>query len=272
MLAPWCIEQGFGGFNMRPAGRVALAALVCAPVYMSTSARADVLVSISKSQQRLAVMVDGAEAYRWPVSTGRTGYQTPEGKFRPVRLERDWYSRKYDMSPMPYSVFFYRGYAVHGTKETNNLGRPASHGCVRLRPDNASILFSLVRRHGIGHTRLVVTNGPLAQAPRVPRGVPMAEATPLPAEKPVAKATRAGDQEHLSAKTHAVSHAPSQGTSSLRRDVAQREEARDLTPRLRTRLASVEAHRYSESSNDAQILREREAWLRSIDRKYGITR
>jgi hypothetical protein len=253
---------------MRRVGVAALAALLC----QSASAQADVLVSISKSQQRLAVMVDGAEAYRWPVSTGRAGYQTPEGKFRPIRLERSWYSRKYDMSPMPYSVFFYRGYAVHGTMETRNLGRPASHGCVRLRPDNASTLFALVRRHGIGHTRLVVTNDPLAQPPRMPRGVPMAEAKPVAAEKPVAKTTRAGEQEHLSAKTHVASQASSQASSLVRRDAAQREDARNLTPRLRTRVASVEAYSHSESSNEAQILREREAWLRSIDRKYGITR
>jgi L,D-transpeptidase catalytic domain len=241
----------------------ALAALLC----VSASAQAEVLVSISKSQQRLAVTVDGTEAYRWPVSTGRAGYQTPAGKFRPVRLERSWYSRKYDMAPMPYSVFFYRGYAVHGTIETANLGRPASHGCVRLSPDNASVLFSLVRRHGIGHTRLVVTDGPLARPPRMPSGVPMADAKPAPAEKPVPKTTRAGEQEHLSAKTQAASHVP----PIPRRDVAQREEQR-VAPRLRTRVASVAASSYSESSNEAQILREREAWLRGIDRKYGITR
>lgn len=253
---------------MRRVGVAAFAALLC----VSASARADVVVSISKSQQRLAVTVDGAETYRWPVSTGRAGYQTPEGKFRPIRLERSWYSHRYNMSPMPYSVFFYHGYAVHGTMETKNLGRAASHGCVRLSPDNASVLFSLVRRHGIGNTRLVVMSGNLPMAPRMPRGVPMAEATPAPAEKPVANKPRAAVQEHLSAKTHAASQPSSDTPSLVRRNVAQREETRDPTPRVRMRVASVAAYSYSEGSNEAQILREREAWLRSIDRKYGITR
>jgi hypothetical protein len=246
---------------MRRVGLAALAALFC----LSASAQADVLVNISKSQQRLAVTVDGAETYRWPVSTGRAGYSTPSGSFHPIRLERDWYSRKYDNAPMPYSVFFYRGYAVHGTMEARSLGRPASHGCVRLSPANASILFSLVRRHGIGHTKVVVSSGPLPQAPPVPRGEPMAKVPSPAAQTQVAEAPSKGEQEHLSAKAHAAS------PSVVRRDVAQRDETNERSPRLRTRVASVEAYSYSEGSNEAQILRERAAWLRSIDRKYGIT-
>jgi len=257
---------------MRRAGVAALAALLC----ISASAQADVLVNISKSQQRLAVSVDGAETYRWPVSTGRDGYTTPSGSFHPIRLERDWYSHKYDNAPMPFSVFFYRGYAVHGTMEARSLGHAASHGCVRLSPANASILFSLVRREGIGRTKVVVSNGPLPQAPqapkapRVPHGEPMAKETPATAaeDKQVAEAPSKGEQEHLSAKTHAASKT----SSVVRRDAAQSEETRERSPRLRTRVASVEAYSYSESSNEAQILRERAAWLRSIDRKYGITR
>jgi L,D-transpeptidase-like protein len=246
---------------MRSVGVAAVAALFC----LSASAQADVLVNISKSQQRLAVTVDGAETYRWPVSTGRVGYSTPSGSFHPIRLERDWYSRKYDNAPMPYSVFFYRGYAVHGTMEARSLGHPASHGCVRLSPANASILFSLVRRHGIGHTKVVVSSRPLPQEPRVPHGEPMAKAPATAAQTQVAEAPSKGEQEHLSAKAHAAS------PSVVRRDVAQREETDERSPRLRTRVVSVEAYSYSESSNEAQILRERAAWLRSIDRKYGIT-
>jgi L,D-transpeptidase catalytic domain len=260
--------SGLGGSIMHCIGVAALAAvLLCAPV----AAQADVLVNISKSQQRLAVTVDGTETYRWPVSTGRAGYTTPSGSFRPVRLERDWYSRKYDNAPMPFSVFFYRGYAVHGTMEARSLGHAASHGCVRLSPANASILFSLVRREGIGHTKVVVSNGPLPQAPRPPHGEPTAD-KPAPAGKPVsaetalAKAPIKDEQEQLRAKAHAMP------PSIVRRDVAQREWVRERSPHLRTRLASVEAYSYSESSNEAQNLREREAWLRSIDRKYGIAR
>ena len=114
-------------------------------------ARAAIVVTVDKSAQRLAVTVDGAQRYEWPVSTARIGYRTPNGTYKPQRLARKWFSRKYDWSPMPYSIFFDGGYAIHGSYEISHLGRPASHGCVRLHPDNAALLFALVkepcRRH-----------------------------------------------------------------------------------------------------------------------------
>jgi lipoprotein-anchoring transpeptidase ErfK/SrfK len=116
-----------------------------------------VTARISLSQQRMYVSVDGIPRYTWAVSTARKGYRTPVGSFRPQRLERMWYSRKYDMSPMPHSVFFRGGYAIHGTNYVKSLGRPASHGCVRLAPGNAAALYSLVRKHGMGGTRIVIT-------------------------------------------------------------------------------------------------------------------
>jgi lipoprotein-anchoring transpeptidase ErfK/SrfK len=117
-----------------------------------------VVAKISLSQQRMSVSVDGAQKYVWRVSTGKPGYRTPTGTFTPRRLERTWYSSKYDNAPMPYSVFFLGGYAVHGTNATGSLGRAVSHGCVRLAPGNAATLYSLVQKHGLGHARIVVTN------------------------------------------------------------------------------------------------------------------
>src|SRR5882672_4740831 len=170
---------------MRCIGVAALGALLC----LSAPAKAELLVNISKSQQRLSVVIDGAETYRWPVSTGRRGHETPSGSFHPTRLERHWYSRQYGLTPMPWSVFFHRGYAVHGTMEAYNLGHAASHGCVRLRPDNAAILFSLVRKRDSKNVKLVVMNGPL---PAAPGASPLAEADEPPpqtaAEKSFAKA------------------------------------------------------------------------------------
>ena len=158
---------------MRWIGVTALSAALLLPV----SAQADVLVNISKSQQRMAVSVDGTELYRWPVSTGRRGFPTPSGSFHPVRLERHWYSRQYEMTPMPWSMFFFRGYAVHGTMEARNLGHAASHGCVRLRPDHAATLFSLMHKQRLAATKIVVTDGPL---PTPPGATPMADAAPSP--------------------------------------------------------------------------------------------
>lgn len=120
-------------------------------------ASASVVAKISLAAQRAEIIVDGSPAYSWPVSTARRGYVTPTGAFRAQRTERMWYSRKYDMSPMPYSVFFYGGYAVHGTGYVRSLGRPASHGCVRLAPAHAATFYNLVRARGMQNSRIIIT-------------------------------------------------------------------------------------------------------------------
>ena len=92
----------------------------------------------------------------WRVSTGRGRYRTPVGHYRPYYLKRRHYSRKYRGAPMPYSIFFRGGYAVHGTNHIRALGRRASHGCIRLHPVHAARLYSLVRRHGKKNTRIII--------------------------------------------------------------------------------------------------------------------
>ncbi len=136
---------------------IAIAAAVISFV-CTVAAHAGVVVTVDKTAQRLTVVVDGSTRYQWPVSTARWGYRTPNGSYRPERLERQWYSRKYDWSPMPHSIFFSGGYAIHGSYEISRLGRPASHGCIRLHPQNAATLYELVQRR-IGDTRIVVTGG-----------------------------------------------------------------------------------------------------------------
>ena len=134
--------------------------LIAAAVMLATSgastAQASLLIYIDKSSQRMDVVVDGIRRFRWPVSTGRGGFGTPSGLYHPQMLARSWFSRRYYNSPMPYAIFFHRGYAIHGTYELSRLGGPASHGCVRLHPYNAAILFSLVREEGPRSTRIVV--------------------------------------------------------------------------------------------------------------------
>ena len=136
-----------------------LAALLLASVLTPAGpAQAQVVVHISKASQRMSVSVDGAQRYVWRISTGRAGFGTPSGVFRPQMLARSWFSRKYYNSPMPYSIFYHKGYAIHGTNYLSRLGGPASHGCVRLHPANARTLFNLVRAHGPRNVRIVVTN------------------------------------------------------------------------------------------------------------------
>jgi lipoprotein-anchoring transpeptidase ErfK/SrfK len=123
----------------------------------SAPAAAGVVAEIALSNQRMTVSVDGRVRHVWAVSTARSGYATPTGSFAPVRLERVWYSTIYHGSPMPYAVFFHGNFAVHGTYETRALGRPASHGCVRLHPENARVLFELIRVHGLDNARIVIS-------------------------------------------------------------------------------------------------------------------
>ena len=119
---------------------------------------ASLVARIDVGAQRMTVTEGGRVIASWPVSTARKGYSTPRGTYKPTRMHRMWYSRKYDMSPMPYSVFFRGGYAIHGTGYVKQLGRPASHGCVRLATGNAATFYSLVKQHGARNTRIVLTN------------------------------------------------------------------------------------------------------------------
>jgi lipoprotein-anchoring transpeptidase ErfK/SrfK len=135
------------------AGALAALVLLCYPAEKS---KADVLVQISRATQTMQVAVDGVPRYSWRVSTGRRGLATPSGTFHPRSLARRWFSRKYHNSPMPHSIFFHGGIAIHGTYETAWLGRAVSHGCVRLLPSNAAALFELVQRQGMSATTIVV--------------------------------------------------------------------------------------------------------------------
>lgn len=143
-------------------GHALAAALAIGAVIVSSGAearRGDGLhVNVDVGGQKMEVYVDGKLRHRWPVSTGRDGYDTPGGSYKPQRLEKQWYSRKYDNAPMPNAVFFNGGYAIHGTNDTKRLGRAASHGCIRLHPSHAAQLYDLVEDHGSGRTRIVVDN------------------------------------------------------------------------------------------------------------------
>jgi len=121
---------------------------------LAGGARADVEVRIDKVSQRMSVSVNGEHRYSWAVSTGVHG--TPSGMFRPQSLDRNHRSALFNNAPMPYSIFYDRNFAIHGTPHVAQLGGVASHGCVRLHPANAAILFSLVQKEGLGNTRITI--------------------------------------------------------------------------------------------------------------------
>jgi len=120
-----------------------------------------VTATVSLSEQRMTLKVvdkkGEAQTYVWNVSTGKRGFETPTGAWKPTRLSIDHKSKTYDDAPMPFAVFFTGGYAIHATDAVARLGKPASHGCVRLSKDNAAMFFSLVKTYGKWNTRIVVT-------------------------------------------------------------------------------------------------------------------
>jgi hypothetical protein len=123
---------------------LALLVLLAGPSY----AYAHVEINIDLTSQSMTVRSGSGETYLWPISSGRAGHATPNGVFRPRALYAMVHSAKYGNAPMPHSIFFYGQYAIHGTTAVGNLGRPASHGCVRISPANAATLFAMVQREG----------------------------------------------------------------------------------------------------------------------------
>jgi hypothetical protein len=153
------------------AAAAALAILTC-----GEAAHADLLIEIDKTAQRMTITVDGHVVYKWAVATGGIDYDTPNGAFKPFRMDIDHHSDEWDNAPMPYSIFFTQtGNAVHGTYEQRSLGHAVSHGCVRLSLANAATLWGLVKRQKMANTTVVVTGdipgekpAPVAMAPPKP--------------------------------------------------------------------------------------------------------
>ena len=142
---------------------LALAILLAAPSY----ACAHVEINIDLTSQTMTVHSGSGETYVWPISSGRAGYPTPRGVFRPSAMYVMVHSAKYDNAPMPHSIFFHGQYAIHGTTAVGNLGRPASHGCVRISPSNAATLFAMVERQG---AEIRIVGSPFSDEARHERG------------------------------------------------------------------------------------------------------
>src|SRR5258708_4555828 len=142
---------------MRRSSAITIIALGAAVAASDAEAKLDLF--IDKSTQQISVIQNGRLLYVWPVSTGQDRFSTPSGVYMPERLERTWFSRAYYNSPMPHAIFFHNGFAIHGSYDIARLGGPASHGCVRLHPQDAALLYGMVEQEGPGNTTIVVGGG-----------------------------------------------------------------------------------------------------------------
>jgi hypothetical protein len=130
---------------------------ITAVILTVSAAHSAVLVNVDKSTQHMTVLVDGEQKYDWPISTGKLGYDTPSGAYTASSMNEVWYSKQWDSAPMPHAIFFTKkGHAIHGSLDVKHLGQAASHGCVRLSPENATILYSLVKVQGLEKTTVVI--------------------------------------------------------------------------------------------------------------------
>ena len=128
------MKMGGGRMGTLLSRVLVFALLVAAPTY----ARAHVQINVDLRSQTMTVHSGSGETYVWPISSGRAGHATPNGVFRPRAMYAMVHSAKYGNAPMPHSIFFYGQYAIHGTDAVGNLGRPASHGCIRISPAEAA--------------------------------------------------------------------------------------------------------------------------------------
>ena len=126
-------------------------------------------IDIDLSRQQMTLTEHGKVVGSWPISSGREGFRSPTGTFHPLWLSKMWYSKKYDNAPMPNSVFFSGGVAMHATQMVGQLGHSASHGCIRQSLANSATTFKLVQKHGNAHTKIVVHGTPHDYEPRVAR-------------------------------------------------------------------------------------------------------
>ena len=161
-----------------------LVAFTALTLFASGAAQAKVAITVDKDNQQMTVAVDGVERYRWPVSSGRPSYETPNGSFRTFRMEEDHYSKEFDDAPMPHAIFFTKsGHAIHGTDSVNRLGSPASHGCVRLSREHAATLYALVKQDGVLNATVTLTGSSqvaLARNPRSRSNTAVARRAPQP--------------------------------------------------------------------------------------------
>jgi L,D-transpeptidase catalytic domain len=199
------------------------AALVAAlAVAFAPRAFAGILINVDKENQSMTVTVDGEQRYAWPVSTGAPGRDTPSGTFRPNRMDATHLSQEWDNAPMPHAIFFdLHGHAIHGFLDTRHIGDPGSHGCVRLAPEKAALLYSLIAMTGMRETTVVISGQtPLFQNLLMARRRALAEA-------------KAALPDQLSAHSDAKPHPYEKRPATHLQEVATNEQPSVLYEALR---------------------------------------
>src|SRR5512139_2876771 len=114
------------------------------------------LLVVNLATQRAILFRNGVPIGASTISSGKKGYETPTGVFTILEKKKEHYSKTYDNAPMPnMQRLTWKGIALHAG---NLPGYPASHGCIRLPPQFASLLFGATK---LGMT-VIITSLPVA--------------------------------------------------------------------------------------------------------------
>jgi lipoprotein-anchoring transpeptidase ErfK/SrfK len=111
---------------------------------VATTARRDQRwIEVRLSTQQLIAWENGRVVMNTAISSGTRATPTVRGQFRIGRKFDRIRMRgaDYDLPNVPYAMFFYRDYAIHGTYWHTSFGRPMSHGCVNMPTDKAKWLY-----------------------------------------------------------------------------------------------------------------------------------
>jgi lipoprotein-anchoring transpeptidase ErfK/SrfK len=101
-------------------------------------------LQIDLSSQRLIAWEGNTPVYGVIVSTGKPSTPTVTGVFEIQSMHRVARMRgaDYDVPDVPWTMYYYRGYAIHGAYWHDNFGTPVSHGCVNVAVDHAEWFFN----------------------------------------------------------------------------------------------------------------------------------
>ncbi len=100
-------------------------------------------IDVDLSSQRVFAYEGDSLLRTFIVSTGTAAHPTVTGRFRIYvkYLYDDMAGPGYFLPNVPYTMYFYQGYSLHGTYWHHNFGHPMSHGCVNMRTSDAAWLF-----------------------------------------------------------------------------------------------------------------------------------
>jgi lipoprotein-anchoring transpeptidase ErfK/SrfK len=114
-----------------------------APAGVETSKRDHKWIEVRLATQQLIAWQDGRVVMNTAISSGTRATPTVRGEFRVGRKYMSVRMRgaDYDLPNVPFAMFFFRDYAIHGTYWHTSFGRPMSHGCINMPTEKAGWLF-----------------------------------------------------------------------------------------------------------------------------------